>query len=664
MKAYFFLVIFFVLGINNIFAQDECPIKKQRELQGYFNEISSILEYNQSEGIPKFESFIKQNPKYYPASLLLGSTYLKLSEKESDNYNTQRSKAFAELAVKYLNMSYQECDKYLNHKAHFLLGEAYFMAKDFDNASEVYSSFLNCGCTDNSRNQVAGNHLLVCQEYIRLKNNPVKFNPKELKEVSTIDDEYLPYLSPDGTILLFTRRSKKSNGEYVEELIKAKKLPQKDTSVELFDIGEKLPSPFNTGKLQGGACITIDNKVIYVTICDYSRTENTSVEDCDIYYSEYKNGMWSNLIKMPNTINSQNFEGQPSIDYTGNVLYFSSNRPGGYGGYDIYKVERKDKGELWSKPINLGPKINTEMDEKTPFIHGDGRTLYFASNGHNGMGGFDIFVSRLGDDDLFQKPENIGYPINTENDEVAYIISADGKRLYFSGKFFSGTGGWDIYSSDVPENAEPGQILLLTGTVTNKYGQGIPNVDVELTGLKTFNSVSTTTDSQTGEYSLAAPVLEKENFVLKMSKKGFFYETVLINPDSSIYIPPTMQNIIMDSVKVGVPVRLKNVNFASNSSALVGDAVTFIHLFFQFLTEYPNYKVEICGHTDNIGNPESNLALSRRRCNVVKNYLIKLGIDPKRLIVKAYGQTKPIVPNTSSENRALNRRVEFILLDK
>jgi len=127
---------------------------------------------------------------------------------------------------------------------------------------------------------------------------------------------------------------------------------------------------------------------------------------------------------------------------------------------------------------------------------------------------------------------------------------------------------------------------------------------------------------------------------------------------------PTMQNIIMDSVKVGVPVRLKNVNFASNSSALVGDAVSFIHLFYQFLTEYPNYKVEICGHTDNIGNPESNLVLSRKRCNVVKNYLIKLGIDPKRLIVKAYGQTKPIVPNSNSENRALNRRVEFVLFDK
>ncbi|MCQ2252833.1 MAG: OmpA family protein [Bacteroidales bacterium] len=351
------------------------------------------------------------------------------------------------------------------------------------------------------------------------------------------------------------------------------------------------------------------------------------------------------------------------MDATGNVLYFASNRPGGYGGYDIYKIERKSADSLWSAPINLGPTINTEFDEKTPYMHIDGKTLYFSSNGHGGVGGFDIFVSRLQDNNTFSKPKNIGYPLNSENDEVAYIVSADGKRIYFSAKLLSGEGGWDIYCAELCPESSPNEVLLIKGVVTDENGQPVSGVDVDLTGLKSYETSHSTTDSKTGQYAVSTPVNKGEDYMLTLKKKGYFYNVQFIKPDSAEYVPPTVEDITIEKIKTGIPIQLENVNFAFNSSRLTEHSTAYLHQLAMFLNEYPKYSIELLGHTDAIGNEEENMQLSQRRCRTVYNYLVMAGIDPKRLSYKAFGKTSPMATNSTTQGRALNRRVEMVLTE-
>ena len=641
-----------VLVSATCLAQKPCSLPKVKGLDKKYSDAVALLSENQDLGFKYLNEITIDYPKYYPATLLLGEFYLNKQRDAQLRFQTDRALEFSKLAQKNLALSFEFCPTHDSCRASFYLGECCYLDRKFEQSERLFNSFLDNDNSAPSCRAKAQKRLDMIHEYYDIISHPVKFNPRELKNISTSDDEYLPMISPDGELFLFTRRHIKRNGDFSEQIVLSRKISTNDTVAELYTVGEPLPSPFNQGKLQGGACFTVDNRVVYITICDH--------EDCDIYYSANENGVWQPLIKLPNTVNTDLFDGQPTVDATGNTIYFSSNRPGGYGGYDIYKIVRKSSDSLWSSPINLGPKINTEFDEKTPFIHSDNRTLYFASNGHGGLGGFDIFVSRLDDMSRFSKPKNIGFPINTEGDEVAYVVSADGKRIYFSSKMLSGQGDWDIYCSDLPPEASPNQVILIKGKITNENGEPVPNVSVELTGLKTFETAHDET-KKNGEYAVSTQVNEDEEYMLTFKKKGFLYNVQVIQPDSVEYVPPTFKDIRIDKIQTGVPVVMENVNFEFNSTQLSPTSEAVLRQLALFLTEYPQYKMELAGHTDAVGNNEFNMVLSEKRCRTVYNYLIMVGIDAKRLSYKAYGKSTPMAPNSTSEGRALNRRVEFVL---
>lgn len=658
-------VLFFLMLINcSLSAQKQCKLPSSKDLNDRYNKALLLYEYNKSEAVPALENIVAQYPSHFKAAFVLGDYYLSVQKKSQSEFANDASQIAAVKALKYLKLSFDYCIEYDSCAALFDLGEFSFINRNFTDADKFFFDFISNENASKVKMKYAQMRKAMIDEYFNILKNPVKFNPREVKDICTTDDEYLPQISPDGSMIFFSRRVKKSDGEYIEELMVGKKIPVVDTTYELFSEGIKMPSPFNQGKIQGGASITVDNKVIYITICGYDRMGYSSQLNCDLYYSIFDSGRWGQLQKLPNTVNSSAFEGQPSVDVSGNVLYFSSNRPGGYGGFDIWKIVRVNSESLWSSPVNLGPRINTSFDEKTPFIHGDGRTLYFSSNGHPGLGGMDIFYSRLSEDEInWSKPENIGYPINTEGDEVAYVVSADGKRIYFSSKYLSGTGGWDIYSSELYPEAAPGRILLFKGKITDDNGTPVPDVNVELTGLKTYETAYGVSDKNTGEYYVGTPVNENEDYMLSVKKSGFFYDTRFIDTDSLKYIPPTREDIILCKVKAGVPVLMDNVVFDSNSASLAETATPFLQQFLLFLKDNPDLKIQINGYTDNIGTPESNLALSKRRCKTVINYLVMSGIDQSRLSYKAYGQTQPVSDNNTVSGRALNRRVEFVIIE-
>ncbi len=634
-------------------AQDlPCATVKSRDLAKRYTDARNLMQSNLDLGIKYMAELAKVVPEYYPATLELGRYYLGKARDAHIRFQQKMAVENSEKAVNYLLLSHKHCNQYDSCRAAFMLGECYFLTRKYDDSRKYFMEFLAADGKALSCLQLANKRLEMINEYFQLINNPIKFEPKMLRNVSTRDDEFLPLISHDGTILLYTHRYMKRGGDYTEELMQSR-LDTIDEMGEIFSPGQRMKNPFNMGRLQGGASLTVDNRILYITICGQ--------DNCDIYFSRFQDNQWQPLIKMPNTVNTEFFDGQPSVDPTGNVLYFSSNRPGGYGGYDIYKIERKCEDSLWSPPINLGPTINTEFDEKTPFIHCDGKTLYFSSNGHGGVGGFDIFHSRLQQSGIFGKPVNLGYPLNTENDEVAYIVSADGRRLYFSAKLMSGEGGWDIYCHDLDRESSPGEVLLIKGKVTDENGQPVAGVDVDLTGLRTYETSHSTTDSKTGEYAVTTAINHDEDYMLTLKKKGYFYNVQFINPDSGNYVPPTIEDVTIEKIKTGVPVQLENVNFAFNSSQLTDHSKAYLHQLSMFLLEYPKYNVELLGHTDAIGNEEENMALSVRRCRTVYNYLVMAGVDAKRLSYKAFGKTSPTATNATYQGRAQNRRVEMVL---
>lgn len=402
-------------------------------------------------------------------------------------------------------------------------------------------------------------------------SHPVDFEPENLgKVVNTSDDEYVNMLSFDGTQLLFTRKTMAANGYQKESLF-----------VSLWD-GDRWGEPqmlyiegFSDDIDPAAAFISADGKKLYLTGCGWLRDSS-----CDLYVSEWRDGQCGMPRPLSGSINTNSWESQPCISSDGKELYFVSKRS---GNADIYCSMRNADG-TWSEPQSLGAPINTEGTEMAPFLHPDGRTLYFSSNRHVGMGGFDLFMSRRGEDGKWKEPVNLGFPINTQGDEINFFVAADGKTAFISSQREGGVGKYDIYTFILPEE---------------------------------------------------------------------------IRPDSANYL----STVDVVELTPGDAVVLQNIQFEYNSAALTEDSQVGIQMLTDFLHRNPELKVELAGHTDDIGSDAFNLKLSSERAEVVKQALIDNGIESVRLTSKGYGAARPLVPNDSEEHRSLNRRTEMVVIE-
>ena len=402
-------------------------------------------------------------------------------------------------------------------------------------------------------------------------SHPVAFTPENLGDaVNTKDDEYVNMLSFDGTQLLFTRKMPMGNGYQKEFLYVSQWDGEQWTEPQLLAFAD-FPQDIDPG----AAFISADGKKLYLTGCGWTRESS-----CDLYVSEWNEGQWSMPHRLSDGINTRSWESQPCVSSDGKELYFVSRRN---GNADIYCAKRNMDGS-WDEPQNVGIPINTQGTEMAPFLHPDGRTLYFSSDKHIGMGGFDLFMSRRGDDGLWQEPVNLGFPINTSGDEINFFVAADGKTAFISSQREGGNGGYDIYTFELPEE---------------------------------------------------------------------------IRSDSANYLA----TVDVVELAPGDAVVLQNIQFEFNSSALTAESESGIQILTAFLKRNPDLKVELAGHTDNVGNDNYNLKLSSDRAESVRKALIANGIEEMRLTAKGYGATKPMVPNDSDEHRALNRRTEMIIIN-
>ena len=516
-----------------------------------------------------------------------------------------------------------------------------------------------------------------------LKANPIDFKPRNLTFVNTIHDDYFPSITADGLMISTTVLAPKWMGD-------APMQHQEDMYVSHWNgtkwsYSEPLPAPMNGYGNEGSQSFSADGRYMFFVQC--SNREN--IGSCDIWYSIRKGNKWSNPINLGEPANSRYWESNPVMSPTGDMIYFTSNRPNGLGGKDIWCVQVyiDDYGYLKTyNPQPLGKPINTDKDEFAPFIHADNHTLYFSSDGHKGLGGQDIFRSVRNDDGTWSQPENLGYPINTHGDESGFVINGLGNKAYFASDQLENRGmKLDIYEIDLPITIQPRTRMVYSPGRVYDIQTGKPlQARVEIfegeTNAKHFESISDATD---GSFVAFLPQNSHTNSSPKLGEvaqpEGYENNSSFLTPNSSIifalsaqregYIPYTMSITTPgDSILVGLTriapgnsITLNNLYFDYDSDEILPTSNAEIHRLSLFLKRNKQVKIEIIGHTDNQGSKTYNLDLSRRRANALMNALIRKGIAADRLTAKGMGSEAPIATNDTEEGRAQNRRVEILI---
>jgi outer membrane protein OmpA-like peptidoglycan-associated protein len=422
-------------------------------------------------------------------------------------------------------------------------------------------------------------------------------------------------------------------------------------------------STVNTNENEGAQVISADGKLLFFTACNRRGGRGS----CDIYYSIKISGNWIAPRNAGGIINSNYWEAQPAFSSDNRYLYFSSSRPGGKGNKDLWRAEFQGfdrNGNLkWGNPENLGSKINSPGDEISPFIHPNNKSFYFASDFHTGMGGSDVFSSQIKNDSIFSTPVNLGYPINTFNNEQGLFITADGRTAYYSSARNEKTG-LDIYSFELDEKIRPEPVTYLHARVFDAITKNSIQANLELVNLTMENSPARLERTDlNGEVLLVLPV--GSNYAFSVSQNGylFFSESFQLNDTNSFYNPYNLL-IELNPIKIGSEMNLYNVYFETDSFTILPQSVPELNNLTDFLQSNSDLEVEIQGHTDNTGDEKSNQLLSELRARSVKSFLIKKGIEDSRLQSAGYGETQPVAGNDTREGRRLNRRTTIKITAK
>jgi outer membrane protein OmpA-like peptidoglycan-associated protein/tetratricopeptide (TPR) repeat protein len=640
--------------------RESCVEITNKKALKLFEQGKDKKKYEKRERMHFLKQAIEEEPDFVDAMWLYVEEMIKTAKSEGTSLKG---------AEKYLERIIELCPNY-DQYAYFYLGQLAFNANRFSASVNYLEKFLKK--TDDIRKDedytLAKNMSKKAKEFAAIFENPVPFDPKCVEKVSTAEDEYLAIISPDNETMYFTRR--------IPPPVNDKAWSTTDDKIEVFSLskrqgehfekGQALPYPFNRGDNYGGATVTPDNKHMYITVCRDTLigVTNRRYKNCDIYTSDFVNGEWTLLRNLgPNVNTPDGWESQPSISSDNRTLYFSSYREDSRG-MDIYFSQKQANGE-WGPAQNIGEPINTDKHEKSPFIHSDSQTLYFSSDGHTGVGGFDIYMVKADEKGKWQKPKNIGYPINTENDEVGFFVSTDGQLGYFASNSLHGKckGGYDVFSFPLYKEARPEEVVFIRGEIKSDDGRR-SNASVKIKNSSTQKITEVLVDSTDGKYVAIVAVKKDDDLVVTVKQYGKAFSSNIVKATEDMLGKPRDYDTQVKEVKVGGAYRLENINYATNSADLTPESLIILDEFIEFLDDNPGIKIAIHGHTDDVGKDDFNLALSTDRAFSVMAYLQQKGIEKGRLSFKGFGKTKPLVPNASEENRAINRRTEFVIISK
>lgn len=576
-----------------------------------------LLEHGRAEeGIPHFEKAVSINPKFFPQN-------------------------------------------------QYYLANAYMMAGKYDKAVTTYEAFMKTERVNPQMKEAASKEIVNAKFGAQAIKNPKPFKPVNMGPgVNTNYNEYFPSITADGKQFLFTREITQGEQMRQEDFYLSNKVSAKwETAVPMTGV--------NTPGNEGAPSISADGNYMFFASCmemsgDYGSPDRKGYGSCDIFYSQKVNGKWTKPVNVGPPINTANWETQPSFSSDGKTLYFVRGliSRGDIKEQDIY-ITTIDASGKFTPPVKLSDKVNTPGQEESVFIHPDNQTLYFSSDGHPGMGGLDIYMSKKQTDGSWGEAINLGYPINTFKDENSLLVDPSGKLAYFASNREGGFGNLDIYQFDMPEDIRPEKLTYVKGKVYNAKTKEPLEAKFELFDLETQQNVAESYSDKAGQFLVT--LTANKNYIVNVNRDGFLFysDNFSLKGKVADFDKPFVLDIPLQPIDTGSTVELKNVFFDVNKWDLKPESKAELDKLILFLTKNPNIKIELGGHTDNSGDKAFNKTLSTNRAKAVYDYVITNGkIAAARMSYKGYAETRPKVPNDTPENKAKNRRTEFKVVGK
>jgi outer membrane protein OmpA-like peptidoglycan-associated protein len=623
------------------------------------NEVYGAGNYFQA--LPMYTELYREDTINANINYLIGRCHLKARSGKA------KAIPFLENAVQSININYKDGsveERGAPVLALKLLGDAYHIHSEFDKAIRCYEKFnkeiLLSKLKDVENSNDAMRKLTMCRIGKKLMSDPLSATVENIGgEVNSAYGDYSPVLTADQSTMIFTSRRASSTGgkmydggRFFEDIYISHYINNKWTAAE--NIG----SPINTEENEASVGISPDGQEILIYKDDNG--------DGNIYSTTLNGDVWTAPVKLNSNINSKHWEPSAFISANGQIIYFASNRPGGFGGRDIYLSMKTENGE-WGKAVNMGKTINTEYDEDSPFIHPDGVTLFFSSNGNKTMGGFDILYSTLTEDGTaWQESVNVGYPVNSPDDDVFYVVSPDKTKAYYTSFKEGGYGEKDNYVVSFL-NQKKAPLTLIKGVVNDPYRSVPKNVVITVTDNESEKVVGIyRPNSKTGRYTFI--LTPGKNYNVSYTAEGFLFysENRFITKNTDYY--EVYKPVELPPVTVGARITLENIFFDFDKANLRKTSNVELRNVYNLLMRYPNIVIEIGAYTDSKGTTSYNEQLSKERAEAVVNFLIEKGIPKSRLAASSYGERMPVAPNEkadgsdNADGRQLNRRVELKII--
>lgn len=648
MMRFIFSSVLLLISIT-VFAQPRVVTTTNKKAIKHFEQaMQDLREGKRDFAIDALNKAVEQDENFIEALIVRGDVYGEL------------------LDYKAASQSYEEVisrnpDFYA--EAYLKAAKNRFLMEDYETADVHVKDYLEVAKRnpkfDAPAKYLARNTAFALQAI----KNPVPFDPINLgPEVNSKFSEYYPCLTADDQTIFFTRNVGDERAVQEDFYVA-------DKDNDQWQKAYPIPGHINTNRNEGAPTITSNGNFMVFTICelygdrDYG-ADREGYGSCDLFMSFRQGDSWTKPYNVGPEVNTSNWETQPSLSGDGRTLYFirgDRNKPQAERKQNIYVSHLQDNG-YFSVAKPLPSPVNTDGKESSVMIHPDGRTLYFASTGHPGFGGEDLFMTQLQPDGTWLEPKNLGYPINTVNNENSLMVSAKGDVAYFASNREGGYGFLDLYKFKLPKEIKPNPVTYTKGVVvdaeTGEKLQAIFKLD-DVISKETV--VMQQSEKGTGEFLVILPT--GKEYALSIEKEGYlFYSENFELTEPSNATEPQEIEVKLTPIKSGKTVVLKNIFFETNKFDLKQKSEVELDKLFTFLTNNSTLNIEIGGHTDNVGSTEDNQLLSQNRAKSVADYLISKGIDAARLSYKGYGESMPIATNDTEEGRAQNRRTEFKIL--
>lgn len=638
MKKFISYSFFIFLIVATVFSQ--------AHRDAYREGMTSIKFKKYDEAINKFKEAVRLSPDYKDAWYYLGKTYDYL------NQNENAIDAFRNV---------ERIDSDYDFNIYYDIAKAYIELENL-RAARIYVKRYLDKAPKNSKStkiiHLGMNRLRYIDISAELREEPNNTTePVPIEALNSVSGDYMPQVNPTGTRLYFTSvrkggfdntEGKTDPNDYGEDIYYSK------LSGEQWSAPELLPNPINSMTNDFGSAFTGDGQTMVFVRCD----ANDGVGSCDLYITQLTGDQWSKPVNLGNVVNTDDWESQPTINSDGNKIIFTSTRPGGYGGSDLYMTEKNHLG-LWGIAQNMGSTVNTPFSENSPFLAADGKTLYYSSSGHPGMGGADIFYT-LYEEGRWATPKNLGSPINSKGNDTNFSISASGNAYFASSRL--DPKNFDIFKVELPDELKPKPTVIVQGIVSNSEDQQPLSALVLIEDLNSGELIATNKSNElTGEYLVVLPA--GRDYSVSANAEGFFFYSQSFElPKDTAYMEIT-NDIPLEPIKKGTKVVLNNIFFEIGKAELKPISYVELNKAVDLMQKNTGMKIEVGGHTDSQGADANNLSLSQKRAQSVVEYMVLAGIARERLIAKGYGETVPIADNNTSEGRAANRRTEFVIVE-